>query len=84
MPRKKKKPSKPKSKSTYKSLAPKGIPLVLIPGILFAMSFGPKNIEKIKNYYRSTTIFPKKARLAEVVVYQKRGPLKYQSRLLSQ
>jgi len=53
-------------KLTFKELAKKGIPAVLIPGIIFASLYGSKNIEKIKNYYEAEVIFPKSG-MVEVV-----------------
>ena len=50
----------------FKQLAKKGIPSVLIPGIIFASLYGSGNIEKIKNYYESELIFPKSGRVEEV------------------
>jgi len=48
-----------KKSLSYQDLIKKGIPAVLIQGILVASVFGVKNIEKIKNYYQSELIFPK-------------------------
>ena len=53
-------------KLSFKELAKKGIPAVLIPGIIFASLYGSGNIEKIKNYYEAEVIFPKSG-IVEVV-----------------
>ncbi len=51
-----------KRKETWsgKKIAAIGIPAVLIPGILLAMSLGwnPKNLTKGQNYYQNTKVFP--------------------------
>jgi len=51
-----------KKKETWsgKKLAAIGIPAVLIPGILLALSLGwnPKDLIKNQNYYQNTSVFP--------------------------
>jgi len=47
-------------------LVKKGIPAILIPGILFAGIYGIKSISKINNYYQSEKMFPKSGIVAEV------------------
>lgn len=43
---------------TSKQLAKKGVPWLLIPGILWVSIFGLDTLEKTKNYYQSKVIFP--------------------------
>lgn len=51
---------KKEEKWTGKRLAAIGIPAVLIPGILLALSLGwnPTNLIKNQNYYHNTSVFP--------------------------
>jgi endonuclease YncB( thermonuclease family) len=53
---------------TRKKLLAIGIPAVLIPGILTAVVLGwnPKVLEKAKNYYEITSLFPKTGVVREV------------------
>ena len=44
---------------TFKSLLAKGIPAVLIPGIIFASIYGVKNLDKLEKYQNDTKIFPR-------------------------
>jgi len=37
-----------KKKVTFKSLLAKGVPAVLIPGIIFASIYGVKNLDKLE------------------------------------
>lgn len=48
-----------KKTQTYQSWLKKGVPALLIPGLIFASVYGLKNINKIKNYYQDKNIFPK-------------------------
>jgi len=47
-----------KKRLTRKDLLKKGVPLLLIPGILWVSIFGLDVLDKTKNYYRSKVIFP--------------------------
>jgi endonuclease YncB( thermonuclease family) len=55
-------------KPTAKELIKKGIPAVLIPGIILAGILGFKwdEIQKVKDYYRIKTIFPDAGMVGEV------------------
>jgi len=60
-------PPKPKKKiPTTADLVKKGVPYVLIPGIIWAGIYGPSVINKIKNYYDSKIVFPKKSLVSSV------------------
>ena len=48
-----------KTKLTFKSLLAKGVPAVLIPGIIFASIYGVKNLNKLEKYQNDPKIFPK-------------------------
>jgi len=47
-----------KYRLTRKDLLKKGVPLLLIPGILWASIFGLDALDKTKNYYQSKVVFP--------------------------
>lgn len=55
-----------KSTFDYKSLIRKGVPAVLIPGIIFAGIYSIDNLKRIKNYYESELIFPRSGVIKEV------------------
>jgi hypothetical protein len=44
-----------KSDNNYKEWLKKGVPAVLIPGIIFASMYGVKNIDKLNNYYEKNS-----------------------------
>lgn len=48
-----------KKTKNYQFWLKKGIPAILVPGLVFASAYGLKNIDKIKNYYQDKNIFPK-------------------------
>lgn len=50
----------------YSELFKKGIPAVLIPGIIFAAIYGTEIIDKIKNYYQEKRLFPDNGIVLEV------------------
>lgn len=56
------------SKLNAKSLLKKGVPYILIPGILLAGALGWKNnnFDKIKNYYQMKQVFPDNGIVASV------------------
>ena len=58
--------SKKKKRLTRKDLIKKGVPLVLIPGIVWAAVFGLDALEKTKNYYQSKIIFPSAGVVEEI------------------
>ncbi|MFZ2152784.1 MAG: hypothetical protein WAV41_01870 [Microgenomates group bacterium] len=45
--------------NNYKAWARKGVPAVLIPGIIFATVYGVGKINKINNYYADENVFPR-------------------------
>ena len=55
-----------KSKLSYQDLIKKGVPAILIPGIIFGGLYGTGAWEKIKNYYQSELIFPKNGVIKQV------------------
>ena len=55
-----------KKKMTFKSLLAKGIPAVLIPGIIFASIYGVKNLDKLERYQNDKRIFPVSGIVEEV------------------
>lgn len=55
-----------KSENNYKEWLRKGVPAVLIPGLIFASIYGIKNIDKLNDYYKNERIFPKSGMVREV------------------
>jgi len=55
-----------KKKMTFKSLLAKGVPAVLIPGIIFASIYGVKNLDKLEKYQNDKRIFPVSGIVEEV------------------
>jgi len=51
---------------TASDLVKKGVPFVLIPGILWAGIYGSSAVNKIKNYYQSKIIFPSQSQVLSV------------------
>jgi len=50
----------------YNDWLKKGVPAILIPGLILASIYGYKNIDKIKNYYNDARIFPKSGMVESV------------------
>ena len=55
-----------RKKMTFKSLLAKGVPAVLIPGIIFASIYGVKNLDKLEKYQNDKRIFPVSGMVGEV------------------
>ena len=51
---------------TFKSLLAKGVPAVLIPGIIFASIYGVKNLDKLEKYQNDPKIFPRNGTVEKV------------------
>ena len=55
-----------KKVNSYKEWLKKGVPAILIPGIIFATMYGTGKIETIKDYYGDKNIFPNMGWMEEV------------------
>ena len=55
-----------KKGNQYKDWLKRGVPAVLIPGLIFASMYGVKNIDKIKDYYSDKKVFPQTGIMEEV------------------
>ena len=54
------------TKRDYKYWLAKGVPAILTPGIIFALIYGPKNLDKIKSYDNDENIFPRSGYIEEI------------------
>lgn len=55
-----------KKVNNYKEWLKRGVPAILIPGIIFATMYGAGKIKTIKDYYGDENIFPKSGYVEEV------------------
>ena len=51
--------------NSYQDWLKKGVPAILIPGLIFASIFGLKKLDNLKNYYDNETIFPKTGQIQD-------------------